>query len=88
MKNALIFAVLIMNFISFCLYGADKKKARRDNWRIPEKTLLLSAVFGPYGALIGMKVFHHKTRKRVFAVIVPLLAILWTLLLVFCVRVF
>ncbi|MEN6342780.1 MAG: DUF1294 domain-containing protein [Methanospirillum sp.] len=41
--------------------------------RISERTLLLSAVAGPFGALGGMSVFHHKTRKLRFVVAVPVL---------------
>ena len=61
-----------LNFIVFLLYGIDKAKARRGKWRISEAALLLAAVFGPVGALLGMVIFHHKTRKAKFCVLVPL----------------
>lgn len=67
---------LIVNVIAFLLYGVDKLKAKADAWRIPEKTLLLiAAVGGAFGAFLGMKVFHHKTRKPLFKILVPLFAI-------------
>ena len=54
--------------------GADKQKARRNAWRIPEKTLILSAVIGgSVGAILGMRFFHHKTRKAKFAIGVPVI---------------
>ena len=59
--------LLLMSLIAFILYGADKHKAKSQQWRVKEKTLLLCGVFGgAAGALIGMKVFHHKTRHWYF----------------------
>ena len=51
---------------------ADKRKARRDKWRISEKTLFLLALAGgSAGSLLGMKLFHHKTRHRLFTIGMP-----------------
>jgi len=59
-----------LSFITFLLFGYDKFQAKSDGWRIPEKVLLLLGVFGgAVGGLLGMKVFHHKTRKNYFWVI-------------------
>ena len=66
----------IVNLAVFLLYGRDKMKAQRGGWRTPEATLLLAAVFGVIGAWLGMKVFHHKTRKAKFRIGVPLIALL------------
>lgn len=72
------FYLLVINLFAFAAFGIDKKKARRGQWRIPESTLLgLSAAGGFPGALLGMKLFHHKTRKAKFAVGVPLSALVW-----------
>ena len=63
----------IMSLFTFLLYGIDKRRARRDKWRISEKTLLLCALcMGALGALAGMKVFRHKTRHLKFKLLVPL----------------
>ena len=44
------------------MYGIDKWKAHRKQWRISEKMLLFLAVIGgSAGALAGMYIFHHKT---------------------------
>lgn len=64
--------LLCANLFAFFLYGVDKRRARKDAWRIRERTLLLAALLGgSVGALIGMRVFHHKTRKWYFRWGVP-----------------
>ena len=69
--------ILILSFLSFCLFGIDKWKAQRGRWRISEKTLLLSAaLFGAPGAFLGMRIFHHKTKHWYFQVFVPMFLIL------------
>ena len=52
-----------MNFI---LYGLDKFKAKHKMWRISEKTLLTLSIMAGFGGLLGMKIFHHKTREKKF----------------------
>lgn len=65
-----------INVVAFVAYGIDKFKAKRSMWRIPEFTLLLLAFLGGgIGAGIGMKVWHHKTRKWKFRIGVPLAVI-------------
>ncbi len=66
----------IINAIVFLLYGVDKGRARRDAWRISERTLLVSALFGCWGGLAGMLVFHHKTRKMKFRILIGLFCVL------------
>lgn len=64
----------LINLVSFVLYGVDKRRARRGRWRIPESALILVAVIGgSVGALGGMYLFRHKTRKPRFAVGVPVI---------------
>ena len=70
-----------INLIAFAVYGIDKYKAKEEKWRISEKTLIALAVFGgAFGAFVGMKVFHHKTRKRKFTVTVPVCVGVWALI--------
>ena len=78
----LVFALL--NAISFALYGADKRRAKRNRWRIRERTLLLAAwCMGGVGAFAGMRVFRHKTKHTAFAVSVPLAAALQLVLMAY-----
>ena len=75
-------ALAAMNALTFALYGIDKSRARRGAWRIRESTLLgTAACFGALGALLGMYVFHHKTKHRAFALGVPALLLVQTVLL-------
>ena len=72
---AIVFAV--WNLVVFLVYGIDKRRAKKEKWRISEKTLILMALFfGGTGALLGMGVFHHKTLHKKFQIGVPLLALL------------
>ena len=71
MKTILLLFVAV-NLISFALYGLDKLKAKKGLWRIRESTLLLvAALGGSLGALLGMEVFRHKTKHWQFKVLVP-----------------
>lgn len=75
-----------INLLAFVLYGIDKWKAKADQWRISEKTLLLTALLGgSMGALIGMQVFRHKTQHWKFRILVPLFLLLHAALLAYCV---
>ena len=59
--------LLLVNLAAFVLMGLDKRRARRDKWRISEKTLFLPAVLGgSLGAILGMRLFHHKTKHWYF----------------------
>ena len=59
--------LLLVNLAAFITFGADKRRAKRDEWRVPERTLfLLALVGGSAGAICGMRVFHHKTRHWYF----------------------
>ena len=77
MNDYIYYYLLAVNILAFVLFGVDKQKARRNKWRIPEKTLILSAVIGgsvgAIGAILGMRFFHHKTRKARFAIGVPVI---------------
>jgi len=63
----LLFAVL--NVIVLAMYGIDKYKAIKGKWRTPEKTLIGAGAIAPWGAIIGMNLFNHKTRKAKFKVV-------------------
>lgn len=74
--------VLVVNIITFLVYGWDKYAAIRNFYRVSEKNLLLLALcFGAPGAFISMKVFHHKTQKPVFMVVVPIIFVIQLVLI-------
>ena len=77
-------AILIAgSLISFVLYGADKSKAKRGAWRIPEKVLLLwGFLCGSVGALAAMQMFRHKT-KHYYFYLVNILGLAWQVAAVF-----
>ena len=84
MRKYLILLILLWNVFVFLLYGYDKRRAKKDKRRVPEKTLLVcAAVFGALGAFAGMQVFHHKTKKKRFNILVPVLLILQIAVLVY-----
>lgn len=66
-----------INLITFAVYGIDKMRAKKNRWRIPEKTLfLLAIVGGSVGAWLGMQYFHHKTKHMQFKIGIPLIFII------------
>ena len=79
----------IINLVAFSLMGIDKRRARRHAWRIPERTLFLSALLGGgAGAILGMQLFRHKTKPTAFVVGMPCIFLMETaaLLWFFCFR--
>ena len=73
----LLYYLLVVNVLTFVIFGLDKWKARQGRWRVPEATLLgLAAVGGSVGAWLAMRLFHHKTQKKKFRYGVPVLFVL------------
>ena len=73
----LIIYLLIVNALGFLLMLADKRKARKNQWRIPETTLLtIGWVGGSLGCIIAMRLVRHKTRHLKFSVGLPFALIL------------
>lgn len=66
MSPLVVGLVITLNIVVLVLYGIDKYKAVAGKWRISEKTLILCGLVAPFGAVIGMQAFHHKTRKPLF----------------------
>ena len=60
---------IILNVVAFIVYGVDKRKAQNNAWRISESTLLTIAAIAPWGSLIGMYTFRHKTQKPKFKLV-------------------
>lgn len=81
MKQYLLYAsgiyLLAVNLTAFVLMGIDKRRARKDLWRIKERTLFLPVLLGGgLGGILGMKVFHHKTKHWYFRFGFPAILIL------------
>ena len=82
--NLLYIYVAAINVVTFFVYGLDKNKAKARQWRIPEAQLIFLAVIGgSVGALLGMRAFHHKTRKPKFSIGVPAILIIQLIVLYF-----
>lgn len=78
MKFFLLYLLLI-NATGFILMLLDKQRARKKRWRIPERTLMTSALLGgSLGCLIGMYTVRHKTRHPKFTIGIPLILLLQT----------
>jgi uncharacterized membrane protein YsdA (DUF1294 family) len=74
---------IIINIIAFVTMGVDKKRARKHEYRISEKTLwMLAIIGGGTGAFLGMKQFRHKTKHTAFRFGFPILMIIQLVLLV------
>jgi uncharacterized membrane protein YsdA (DUF1294 family) len=88
MIKIILITFLVLNLITFFVYGIDKWKAKKGKWRISEATLLiLAAVGGSIGAWCGVKVWHHKTLHKKFRygipaiIVLQIAAIIWSLVL-------
>ena len=66
-----------INVITFLTYAIDKDRARKGKWRIRESVLLgLCVVGGTLGGLLGMRLYHHKTKKPKFYIGVPTILVM------------
>ena len=82
--NIILGYLLAVNITSFLLFGIDKYKAKKGQWRISEATLLLMAVIGgSIGAWAGMRLWHHKTKHKKFKYGIPIIIILQVALAVY-----
>lgn len=82
LSGEVILFVLIASLIAFIAYGADKAKAIKGKYRIPEITLIALALLGgALGAFLGMCVFRHKTKHLKFTLTVPLLSVVWIIII-------
>ena len=69
----LVYLILI-NALALVLMLADKRKAQKNCWRIPEKVLMTVAILGgSLGAILGMRLFRHKTLHPKFSIGLPLI---------------
>ena len=75
--HIILIDLVIINVVTFFMYGIDKWKAKKSKWRIRETALLgLAVLGGSIGAWLGMKVWHHKTMHKKFRLGVPAIIII------------
>ena len=87
MISMIVLYLTAVNLAGFAVMGIDKRKAVRRLWRIRESTLFLIALIGgSLGSIIGMRVFHHKTRHWYFVYGMPAILILQAILVVLVLR--
>ncbi len=76
--------LVIINVVTFFMYGFDKWKAKKSKMRIRETALLgLAVLGGSIGAWLGMKVWHHKTQHKKFRFGVPAIIIIQLVIIVY-----
>ena len=84
MYNIAIAYFLLVNIVAFIAFGVDKFKAKKNRSRIPEFTLLLlAAIGGSVGALLGMEIFRHKTLHAKFKFGVPAILVVQIVIAVY-----
>lgn len=67
LAEIMLSACIIMSVVLFTMMGIDKRRAINEEWRIPESSLFLAAIFGGgVGGTFGMFTFHHKTKHWYF----------------------
>ena len=83
MKYLLAYLVII-NAVGFLIMLADKRKAKKNLWRIPERAMMSTAVSGgSLGILLGMYTVRHKTKHLKFTIGVPVILAVQILIAVF-----
>ena len=74
LKTIIIIYICLINIIGLVIMGLDKSKAKKQQYRIPEKTFfIVSIIGGSVGTWIGMMLFRHKTKHWYFLVFIPLI---------------
>lgn len=77
MLESISIIIVIINIVTFIIYGIDKYKAKKGKWRIPENSLIgLAIIGGSIGAYLGMRVWHHKTMHLKFKNGIPLIIVI------------
>ena len=89
MNEALMYFCIVINIITFLVFGYDKRQAKNNKRRISEfHLLLLTAIGGTIGGLLGMNFFKHKTNKFSFILSFYTIVILQIVLLYFGIQTF
>ena len=74
----MVWYLIGINILSFLLYGFDKYLAKNRLYRISEYSLFVLSFFGgSIGSILGMTIFHHKTKKISFWILNIIFLIIW-----------
>lgn len=66
--------LILINAFGLLIMLIDKQKAHRGAWRIPEATLMGTAILGgSIGVTAGMYLFRHKTKHPKFFIGLPVI---------------
>lgn len=83
-KELIYIYFAVINTVSFICFFIDKKRAQKELYRISESFLFnVSIIGGALGSLLGMKVFHHKTKKKKFVIGIPIILIFNILVIIY-----
>ena len=75
-QNLIIIYFIVINVVTFIVYGIDKWLAKHAMWRISEPTLIWLAIAGgSVGALLGMEVWRHKKSHKLFSYGIPMILV-------------
>ena len=78
-----MFYLIIINVMALIICFIDKRRSICGKWRIKESTLLILGVIGgSFGLLLGMYLFHHKTKKLKFK-LVYVFCLVWVYIIYF-----
>ena len=79
----MVWYLLGINILTFIVYGIDKYNAIKKKYRISEYSLFaFSVIGGSIGSLLGMRLFHHKTKKKFFWIVNILSSIIWLIIII------
>jgi uncharacterized membrane protein YsdA (DUF1294 family) len=82
--NPFLIWLIAVNLVTFIMYGYDKSQAKIGGTRVPEIVLHGLALAGGFiGGWLGRGVFHHKTRKPIFTIVLALSTIFYLGMAVF-----
>ena len=85
---SIIIYLIVVNFITFITMGADKKKAVKHQYRIPEKTLFfLALIGGSVGGILGMQHFRLKTKHTKFVLGFPFIFVIQVIIGIYCLKI-
>ena len=87
LNYVIIIYFVIINILGFAIMGIDKNRAKKNQWRVKEKTLfLIAGIGGSVGSILGIRYFHHKTKHLKFIVGMPFLLFLHICILIYLIK--